>query len=375
MVANSTGWYTALAASGALGFDDAFRLVQEMAAAAEAPLQGDSAPAELIYPLTDEAWQPAEARIEGLSDALGEANGGTAVAIDLGPFAVIAGTSDGIDSLAGRLPPVQIADRDYPLRLASADAWHTPLRAAAAEEAASRLGRPALGSAERDPHRRARSPVHALVDRSGRAGRALAARAGRRPRTTSPPACGSRSANTRPTSCSFRGPAARWGRPARRLPWPRDTGACAAGPSSRPPRPARPRSSSRCAGDRARARPARPARPPGHARAAGPRSRRPHDPSRVAARHGSPSARRTDRPRSACGTASPMRLDATAWGPGADACPRRMHRSSSARRIGPRRSPPSIRSSAAFSARTRGCACRRPAGSSTPCCHRSSSRR
>ena len=62
------------------------------------------------------------------------------VAIDLGPFAVIAGTSDGIDSLAGRLQPVQIADRDYPLRLASADAWHTPLRAAAAEEAASRLG-------------------------------------------------------------------------------------------------------------------------------------------------------------------------------------------------------------------------------------------
>ncbi len=139
VVANSTGWYTALAASGALGFDDAFRLVQEMAAAAEVPLQGDSAPAELIYPLTDDAWQPAEARIEGLSIALGEANGGTAVAIDLGPFAVIAGTSDGIDSLAGRLPPVQVADRDYPLRLASADAWHTPLRAAAAEEAASRL--------------------------------------------------------------------------------------------------------------------------------------------------------------------------------------------------------------------------------------------
>ena len=140
VVANSTGWYTALAASGALGFDDAFRLVQEMASAAEEPLGGDSAPAELIYPLTDEAWQPAQARIDGVNDALDATNGGTALAIDLGAFAVIAGTSDGIDSIAGRLPPVRVAERAYPLRLASGDAWHTPLRAAAANRAADRLG-------------------------------------------------------------------------------------------------------------------------------------------------------------------------------------------------------------------------------------------
>ena len=140
VVANSTGWYTALAASGALGFDDAFRLVQEMAAAAEAPLPGDSSPAELIYPLTDDAWQPATERIAGLQDALGEADGGAALAIDLGAFAVIAGTTDGLDSLAARLPTVQVADRAYPLRLATADAWHTPLRAEAAEQAADRLG-------------------------------------------------------------------------------------------------------------------------------------------------------------------------------------------------------------------------------------------
>jgi [acyl-carrier-protein] S-malonyltransferase len=140
VVANSTGWYTALAASGALGFDDAFRLVQEMAAAAEAPLAGDSAPAELIYPLTDDAWQPAQARIDGLQEALGEANGGTALAVDLGAFAIVAGTADRIDSLAGRLPPVTLAERAYPLRLATSDAWHTPLRAGAAREAATRLG-------------------------------------------------------------------------------------------------------------------------------------------------------------------------------------------------------------------------------------------
>jgi [acyl-carrier-protein] S-malonyltransferase len=140
VVANSTGWYTALAASGALGFDDAFRLVQGMAQAAEAPLPNDSPPAELIYPLTDEAWQPAEAQVDHLIDALGAVNGGAALAIDLGAFAVLAGTSEGIDTLAGRLPAVQVAERSYPLRLATGDAWHTPLRSAATEEAADRLG-------------------------------------------------------------------------------------------------------------------------------------------------------------------------------------------------------------------------------------------
>ena len=58
VIASSTGWYTALAASGALGFDDAFRLVQEMARAAETPLADGADAGELIYPLTDEAWQP-----------------------------------------------------------------------------------------------------------------------------------------------------------------------------------------------------------------------------------------------------------------------------------------------------------------------------
>ncbi len=38
VVASSTGWYTALAASGALEFDDAFRLVQTMALLAEEPI-------------------------------------------------------------------------------------------------------------------------------------------------------------------------------------------------------------------------------------------------------------------------------------------------------------------------------------------------
>jgi [acyl-carrier-protein] S-malonyltransferase len=140
VVANSTGWYTALAASGVLGFDDAFRLVSEMAAAAEAPLPNEAQPAEIVYPLTDEAWQPVPARINGLRDALERGNGSTALSIDLGGFAVLGGTSTGIDALAGRLPAVTVADRSFPLRVAAADAWHTPLRAAAVDEAVERLG-------------------------------------------------------------------------------------------------------------------------------------------------------------------------------------------------------------------------------------------
>jgi hypothetical protein len=140
VVANSTGWYTALAASGALGFDDAFRLVQEMAEAAEAPLPEGATPAELIYPLTDDAWQPVPDRIERVQAALAEADGAAGLAIDLGGFAVLAGTVAGIEEIGRRLPPVAVGDRAFPLRVATADAWHTPLRADAIEAAAERLG-------------------------------------------------------------------------------------------------------------------------------------------------------------------------------------------------------------------------------------------
>jgi acyl transferase domain-containing protein len=129
VVANSTGWYTALAASGALGFDDAFRLVQAMAAAAESPLADEARPAELVYPLTDEAWRPAPERIDVLRDALAAADGNVALAIDLGGFAVLGGTTAGIEELAKRLPAVTLGERSFPLRSATADAWHTPLRA------------------------------------------------------------------------------------------------------------------------------------------------------------------------------------------------------------------------------------------------------
>lgn len=140
VVASSIGWYTALAASGALEFDDAFRLVQQMALAAEEPLDDDAAAAELVYPLIDDAWERDEARAGLIDAALADAGEGASRALELGSFSVIAGTAGAVERVGTSLPPVTMGGRSYPLRLASADAWHTPLRARSAAGAAARLG-------------------------------------------------------------------------------------------------------------------------------------------------------------------------------------------------------------------------------------------
>ena len=140
VVASSIGWYTALAASGALEFDDAFQLVQQMALAAEEPLEDAAAAAELVYPLIDDAWEPDETRAGLIDAALAAAGDGASRALELGSFSVIAGTASSVEQVGAALPPVTMGGRSYPLRLASADAWHTPLRAASAAGAAARLG-------------------------------------------------------------------------------------------------------------------------------------------------------------------------------------------------------------------------------------------
>lgn len=137
VVASSTGWYTALAASGAIGFDDSFRLVQEMALLAEEPIPGGAA--ELIYPLADETWTVNPDLRTALDGALASADGDAHRAVDLGPFAMVGGTEAGIQRVAATLPRVTVGDRAYPLRLAMGDAWHTPLRTPAAEAASERL--------------------------------------------------------------------------------------------------------------------------------------------------------------------------------------------------------------------------------------------
>ncbi len=136
--ASSTGWFTALAASGSLGFDDAFRLAQTMGSAAEVPLDDGASAAEIIYPLTDDAWRPDDELVDRVSTALGEADAAF-LAIDLGAFATIGGTAAGIESIGSTLVPITVGARTYPVRLAAPDGWHTPLRSAAITTAAGDL--------------------------------------------------------------------------------------------------------------------------------------------------------------------------------------------------------------------------------------------
>jgi len=140
VIASSTGWYTALAASGALGFDDAFRLVQEMGRAAERPLDTGVEAAELIYPLTDDAWRPDGGREAQVRAAVTSADGDAGLAIDLGAFAVIGGTVEALERIGSALPPVAASERTYPLRLPGGHGWHTPLRRDAADHAADAIG-------------------------------------------------------------------------------------------------------------------------------------------------------------------------------------------------------------------------------------------
>jgi malonyl CoA-acyl carrier protein transacylase len=137
---NSLGWYTALAVAGALAFDDAFRLVQEVALLQELPVEEDGGGpgGQVIYPLTDADWLPSpelEAAVAAALDEDGAAGGRVFPSIDLGGYAVLAGDEPGLRRLLERLPPVRVGERLFPLRLAQHGPYHTPLVGHVAEAA------------------------------------------------------------------------------------------------------------------------------------------------------------------------------------------------------------------------------------------------
>lgn len=138
-IGNSLGWYTALAATGALAFADGYRLVQEMSILQQEPMPHDGPGGQVIYPLVGADWRPDPDLAAAVSEAL--AAGGDAVhrSIDLGGYAVLAGTEPGVARLLAALPPARVGDRLYPLRLALHGPYHTPLVAHVAEAARERL--------------------------------------------------------------------------------------------------------------------------------------------------------------------------------------------------------------------------------------------
>lgn len=143
VIGNSLGWYTALAVTGALPFNDAFRLVQEMAILQQEPLPEGGPGGQVIYPLADAAWRPdpnLQAAVRAaLADPAGNGRGEVHESIDLGGYAVLAGDEAGVARLLSRLAPVKVGERLFPLRLAMHGPYHTPLVAHVAAAARERL--------------------------------------------------------------------------------------------------------------------------------------------------------------------------------------------------------------------------------------------
>jgi [acyl-carrier-protein] S-malonyltransferase len=143
VIGNSLGWYTALAVAGALPFEDAFRLVQEMAILQQEPIPSGGPGGQVIYPLSDAAWRPDPQLHAAVAAALAEpshnGDGHVHESIDLGAYAVLAGDEAGVARLLGRLAPVRVGDRIFPLRLSQHGPYHTPLVAHVAAAARERL--------------------------------------------------------------------------------------------------------------------------------------------------------------------------------------------------------------------------------------------
>lgn len=137
---NSLGWYTALTYADALSFDDGFRLVQEIGLLQQEPLPYGGPGGQVIYPLAGPDWRPDPALAQTVEIALQRGNGEVHRSIDLGGYAVLAGTEAGVARLLDALPAIKIGERLYPLRLAHHGPYHTPLVAHVASAAAERLG-------------------------------------------------------------------------------------------------------------------------------------------------------------------------------------------------------------------------------------------
>jgi len=137
VIGNSLGWYTALTVGDALDFDDAFRLVQGIAQDQEEAASGAGG-GQVIYPRVGADWRPVP-ELNAAIDAVLTDGGEVFPSVDLGGYLVLAGTDAGIGRLLETLPPVQIGERHFPLRLALHGPYHSPLLSGVAKAAAQRF--------------------------------------------------------------------------------------------------------------------------------------------------------------------------------------------------------------------------------------------
>ena len=129
---NSLGWYVALCLAGAVTFEEGFRVVQRMSLLQEEYADGG----QVLYPRVDEDWRP-DPELEASIEATLASSGGEAMrSIELGGFAVLAGSQAGVKHLLTELPKVRFGPATYPIRLAQHGPYHTHLAAPVAEAAA-----------------------------------------------------------------------------------------------------------------------------------------------------------------------------------------------------------------------------------------------
>ena len=119
---NSMGWYTALAAAGALDAADGATLVETMGAFQSGNVIGG----QILYPLVDDQWRPdpelvacVHRAVAGIPDLHWS--------IRLGGQAVLGGTDAALQAAQALLPALERGAARFPLKLPLHSAFHTPL--------------------------------------------------------------------------------------------------------------------------------------------------------------------------------------------------------------------------------------------------------
>jgi len=123
---NSMGWYTALAAAGALDLDAAIELVDTMGWYQKGHVIGG----QVLYPLGGPGELVRPSVLAAVDDALARCQAAGHVAewsIRLGSYAVLGADKAGTKWLLEHLPPVKVGERTFPAQLPFHSAFHTSL--------------------------------------------------------------------------------------------------------------------------------------------------------------------------------------------------------------------------------------------------------
>ena len=114
---NSMGWYSALAFSEAVSFDNGYELINTMGSMMEKKIVGG----QLIYPIVNEDWIIDKKIKQKVFDEINKVK--AFVSINLGGYVVVGGSEESLKNLLKRLPPIE----NYPLQIPYHGAFHTPL--------------------------------------------------------------------------------------------------------------------------------------------------------------------------------------------------------------------------------------------------------